>query len=139
MDYFSAYWVKEDIDLNQACETSLSIVIPVFNEQNSISRLHTEIVKICSENSYPFEIIIVDDGSSDRTSQIARSLSPVKYIRLRRNFGQTAALDAGIKAAKNKYIVTMGGDLQNYPKDIPRLLDHSEKQGVDTQHPDGKE
>jgi len=117
---------------SQYPEKSLSIVIPVYNEENNISNLHKEIVKVCSENSYPFEIIIVDDGSTDRTSQIARTLSPVKYIRLRRNFGQTAALDAGIKAASHKYIVTMDGDLQNDPRDIPRLIQHLEEHGYDS-------
>jgi len=119
------------MDLNKDQETSLSIVIPVYNEQSNISRLHAEIVQVCTENNYIFEIIIVDDGSTDKTAEISRSLSPVKYIRLRRNFGQTAAMDAGIKTASHKYIVTMDGDLQNDPKDIPRLLDHLEAQGFD--------
>ena len=84
------------MDLNKDSGTSLSIVIPVYNEQSNISRLHSEIVQVCSEHNYSFEIIIVDDGSTDKTTEISRNLSPVKYIRLRRNFGQTAALDAGI-------------------------------------------
>jgi len=117
--------------LNQRSDISLSIVVPVYNEQDNISRLHQEIVAVCADLGYPFEVIIVDDGSTDRTGEIARSLSPVKYIRLRRNFGQTAALDAGIKAAGNKYIVTMDGDLQNDPKDIPRLIQHQEEHGYD--------
>ena len=119
------------MDLNKDQETSLSIVIPVYNEQSNISRLHSEIVHVCSENNYSFEIIIVDDGSTDKTGQIARTLSPVKYIRLRRNFGQTAAMDAGIKAASHKYIVTLDGDLQNDPKDIPRLIHHLEEHNFD--------
>jgi len=85
--------------LNQGFEKSLSIVVPVYNEQDNVSRLHEEIVQVCTDLGYPFEIIVVDDGSTDRTGEIASSLSPVKYIRLRRNFGQTAALDEGIKSA----------------------------------------
>lgn len=73
----------------------------------------------------------MDDGSTDETGQVARSLTPVKYIRLRRNFGQTAAMDAGIKAASNKYIVTMDGDLQNDSRDIPRLIQHQDEHGYD--------
>jgi len=85
--------------LNQGFETSLAIVVPVYNEQDNVSRLHEEIVAVCTDLGYPFEVIIVDDGSTDRTGEIARSLSPVKYIRLRRNFGQASALDDGIKSA----------------------------------------
>ena len=117
--------------MNQGSETSLSIVVPVYNEQDNVSRLHQEIVAVCTELGCPFEIIVVDDGSTDKTAGISRSLSPVKYIRLRRNFGQTAAMDAGIKAAGNKYIVTMDGDLQNDPKDIPPLIHHLEEQNFD--------
>ena len=79
---------------------NLSIIIPVYNQEKNIFALHKEILRICAENRYKFEIIFVDDGSTDRTGQIASNLSPVKYIQLRRNFGQTAALDAGIKASK---------------------------------------
>lgn len=85
--------------------TSLSIVVPVYNEENNVAWLHSEVVQVCSELGYPFEIIIVDDGSTDKTNEIARSLSQIKYIRLRRNFGQTAALDAGVNLTLvNKYL-----------------------------------
>jgi glycosyltransferase involved in cell wall biosynthesis len=116
--------ISGDKNLNSADSISLSIVIPAYNEENNISKLHAEIVQICSDNEYAFEIIIVDDGSTDKTGQIARTLSPVKYIRLRRNFGQTSALDAGIKHSKFPFIVIMDGDLQNDPKDIPRLVNY---------------
>ena len=113
-------------------EKHLSIVVPVFNEQNNISLLHQEIAQVCTELGYIFEIIIVDDGSTDKTGQIARTLSPVKYIRLRRNFGQTLALDAGIKAASNKCTSTRDHDFQNPPRDIPRLIKHLEEHGYDS-------
>jgi glycosyltransferase involved in cell wall biosynthesis len=116
--------ISNDIKLNTEKTISLSVVIPAYNEENNISKLHAEIVQICSDNEYAFEIIIVDDGSTDKTGQIARTLSPVKYIRLRRNFGQTSALDAGIKHSKFPFIVIMDGDLQNDPKDIPRLVNY---------------
>ena len=119
------------MDLIKDTVMSLSIVVPVYNEQDNVSRLHEEIVQVCAELEYPFEIIIVDDGSTDKTPEISRNLSPVKYIRLRRNFGQTAAMDAGIKASSYKYIVTLDGDLQNDPRDIPSLIHHLEKHGYD--------
>lgn len=100
----------------------LSIVIPVYNEEANIRPLHEEVSAVCRQEGYPFEVIIVDDGSTDRTGEEARSLSPVKYIRFRRNFGQTAAMDAGIKHATGDLVITMDGDRQNDPADIPRLV-----------------
>jgi len=111
--------------------TKLSIIIPVYNEEKNVSVLHDEILRVCFENRYNFEIIIVDDGSTDKTGQIASCLSPIKYIQLRKNFGQTAALDAGIKASKFNYIITMDGDLQNDPLDIPRLIKYLEENELD--------
>src|SRR4030042_787834 len=109
----------------------LSIVIPVFNEEGNISLLHKEIKEICEKNNYQYEIIIVDDGSRDKTPEISKKLTPVKYIRLRKNFGQTAAMDAGIKNAKYEYIITIDGDRQNDPHDIPNLLNYLEKNDLD--------
>ena len=109
----------------------LSIVIPVLNEAENIAPLHAEIVETCENAGYSFEILIVDDGSSDNTQQVAESLAPVAYFRLRRNFGQTAAMDCGIKHARGRYIVTMDGDGQNDPADIPALVKHLEDTKVD--------
>jgi glycosyltransferase involved in cell wall biosynthesis len=109
----------------------LSIVIPVFNEQDNIVPLHEEVTAVCRQEGYDFEVIIVDDGSSDRTGERARSLNPVKYIRFRRNFGQTAAMDAGIKHATGGLIITMDGDRQNDPADIPRLISYLEDHDLD--------
>ena len=103
---------------------SISVVVPVYNEEGNVEELHKEIKEVCEKNNYQYEIIFVNDGSSDRTDEICRKLHPVKYIRLRQNFGQTAAMDAGIKAAKNDYIVTMDGDRQNDPSDIPQMIDY---------------
>ena len=109
----------------------LSIVIPVYNEAESISELHREIVQVCANENYNYEIIIVDDGSTDKTDVVLKELSPLIYIRLRRNFGQTAAMDCGIKKAKGQLIITMDGDGQNDPSDIPLLLEHLEKNKFD--------
>ncbi len=103
---------------------AFSIVIPVFNEKGNIKTLINQIVQSCGQASY--EIIVVDDGSSDGTKEeIAESALQHKEVRclsLKRNFGQTAALAAGIDNAKGDVIVPMDGDGQNDPNDIPRLL-----------------
>lgn len=109
----------------------ISIVVPVYNEEGNVEKLHKEILDTCRENKYEFEIIFVDDGSTDGTGAICKKLYPLKYIRMRRNFGQTAAMDAGIKAAQYDYIVTMDGDGQNDPADIPALLAYLKENDYD--------
>lgn len=109
----------------------VSIVVPVYNEEGNVALLHQEIVDICKANNYEYEIIFVDDGSTDRTVDLCRSLSPLKLICMRRNFGQTSAMDAGIKAARYEYIVTMDGDRQNDPADIPNMLRYLEDNHLD--------
>lgn len=111
--------------------TRVSVVVPVYNEEGNIEALHREIKEVCEANRYEYEIIFVDDGSKDRTSKLAEGLKPLKYIRMRKNFGQTAAMDAGIHAAKYEYIVTMDGDRQNDPADIPRLIAYLEENQLD--------
>jgi glycosyltransferase involved in cell wall biosynthesis len=101
---------------------SLSFVIPVFNEVQNVAALHQEIKQTCETNGFVYEIIFVDDGSTDGTVEEIKKLRPVKLVRFRRNFGQTAAFDAGFKAAANDLIVTMDGDLQNNPEDVPKML-----------------
>jgi glycosyltransferase involved in cell wall biosynthesis len=109
----------------------ISIVIPVYNEELNVIPLHKEIKEVCEKNKYDYEIIFVDDGSTDSTKEKIKNLSPLKYIRLRKNFGQTAAMDAGIKGAKNDYIITMDGDRQNDPNDIPELIKYLEDNDYD--------
>lgn len=109
----------------------ISIIVPVYNEEGNVRQLHKEICDVCKKEKYGFEIIFIDDGSTDSTGEICKTLVPLKYIRMRKNFGQTAAMDAGIKAAVYDYIVTMDGDLQNDPKDIPRLLQYLEENHLD--------
>ena len=110
---------------------SVSIVIPVYNEEGNVSDLHKEIKSVCLLNGYIYEIIFVDDGSTDKTAEICKGLYPLKYIRMRKNFGQTSAMDAGIKAAQYDYIVTMDGDRQNDPADIPYMIKYLEDNNLD--------
>lgn len=105
--------------------------MPVYNEEGYVAKLHEEILAMCRAEQYTFEIIFVDDGSTDRTGEICKDLRPLKYIRLRRNFGQTAAMDAGIKAAQYDYIVTMDGDGQNDPQDIPHMIRYLQENDLD--------
>jgi len=112
-------------------QKSLSIVIPVFNEAETVGELHKEIVSVCNQEGYNYEIIIVDDGSDDGTGKIVKHLNPVTYVRLRRNFGQTAAMDCGIKTASGELIITLDGDGQNDPADIPKLIRHLEENDLD--------
>jgi glycosyltransferase involved in cell wall biosynthesis len=109
----------------------ISIIIPIYNEEKNIVELHKEIKAVCDKNKYIYEIIFIDDGSSDNTKNLIKNIAPVKYIQLRKNFGQTAAMDAGIKNAKYDYIVTMDGDRQNDPNDIPNLIKHLEDNDYD--------
>jgi len=104
----------------------LSIVIPVYNEEESIEPLIREIDGVLAPLKIPFEIVAVDDGSKDSTFAVLRRLhcyeSRLKVVRLKRNFGQTAALAAGLAFAQGEIIVLMDGDGQNDPADIPALL-----------------
>lgn len=110
---------------------AISVVIPVYNEMENVQQLHAEIIAVCRQEGYICEIIFIDDGSTDGTAEVLQKLRPVKVIHFRRNFGQTAAFDAGFKAAHYDYVVTMDGDGQNDPADIPRLLNHLEKHQMD--------
>ena len=110
---------------------SISIVVPIYNEEDNVGLLHSEIKSVCEASGYTYEIIFVDDGSTDKTKENAECLYPLKYIQMRKNFGQTAAMDAGIKAAQYDYIITMDGDCQNDPADIPRLISHLEENHLD--------
>lgn len=100
----------------------ISFVVPVLNEKDNVAQLHSEIVAAAKKIGKSYEIIFVDDGSSDGTQKEIKKQKGVRLIEMRRNFGQTAALDAGIKAATGKYLVTLDGDLQNDPADVPAML-----------------
>lgn len=106
---------------------SLSIIVPFYNEEENITDVYNNISAILDTLDTSSEMIFVDDGSSDRTVEIGKELSTkdtrIKLVELARNFGQTAALMAGIDQAENDVIIAMDGDGQNDPKDIPRLLE----------------
>lgn len=109
----------------------VSVVVPVYNEEGNVEKLHQEIKRMCVNAGYDYEIIFINDGSSDKTDQICRTLKPLKYIQFRRNFGQTAAMDAGIKAATKEFIATLDGDGQNDPADIPKMLEYMRENHYD--------
>lgn len=110
---------------------SVSVVVPVYNEEGNVEKLHKEIVDTCEKAGYDYEVIFVDDGSTDRTVEICKKLTPLKLVCFRRNFGQTAAMDAGIKASTKTYIATMDGDGQNDPADIPMMIEYLEANNLD--------
>jgi glycosyltransferase involved in cell wall biosynthesis len=104
----------------------LSIVVPLFNEDESLPELHSEITKACASLGQSYEIIFVDDGSRDRSLEVLRELrasdARVRVISFRRNFGKSAALATGFRAVRGKFVVTMDADLQDDPAEIPELL-----------------
>ena len=104
----------------------ISVVIPVFNEADNVADLHRELTASLEGYGRPYEVLFVDDGSRDQTLarlvEIERADPRVRVLRLRRNFGQTAAFSAGFDHARGDVVVTSDGDLQNDPADIPRLV-----------------
>ncbi len=109
----------------------VSFIIPVYNEAENVEKLHQEIMSLAVTLGVDFEIIMVDDGSTDGTYKKLKQLHPLKIIRMRSNFGQTSALDAGIKASLYPYLVTLDADLQNDPADVPALIQHLEENEFD--------
>jgi glycosyltransferase involved in cell wall biosynthesis len=105
--------------------TKISIVIPIYNEEKNIEILFEELKANLPLLTKDYEIIFIDDGSEDKSPLILNKLrnkQNVKIITFKKNFGQTAALDAGFKSAQGDIIIPMDGDLQNDPRDIPRLI-----------------
>lgn len=105
----------------------LSIVVPLYNEGENVRRFYERLKPPLDKLGYTYELILVDDGSADTTFDALRNICAkdpaARAIRFRRNFGQTAAMAAGIDHARGSIIITMDGDLQNDPRDIPLLLD----------------
>jgi len=105
----------------------ISVVVPLYNEEESIPLLYKKLTTALEEYGRPYEIIIVDDGSSDTSFTLLRNLARedarLRIIRFRRNFGQTAAFSAGFDHARGEVVITMDADLQNDPYDIPKLME----------------
>lgn len=116
---------------------SLSIVVPVFNEEPNLVRLHEQLASALQALGRNYEIVLVDDGSTDGSTEILRDMAArdphVRVICFRRNFGQTAAMDAGLHAATGEIVITLDADLQNDPADIPLLISKLEE-GYDLVH-----
>lgn len=104
----------------------LSVILPVYNEEGNLETLHRELDVVLAHAGYPYEFIAVNDGSKDKSGQILDQLATkdthFKVIHFRKNYGQTAALAAGIDAAEGEILIPMDADLQNDPQDIPRFL-----------------
>lgn len=109
----------------------ISVVIPVYNEKESVESLHAELLSVLQKLGMPFEIIYVDDGSKDGTFDELVKLARVTIIRFVRNFGKSQALRAGFEEAAGEYIITMDGDLQDDPQEIPAFISEIEATGAD--------
>ena len=115
--------------------TSITCVIPVYNEVESLPELHRQIISVCEAKNYQYEIVFVDDGSDDGSWDCVLDLQKqdpnIKGIRFRRNFGKAAALNAGFKEATGSVVFTMDADLQDDPEEIPHFLELMESELLD--------
>jgi undecaprenyl-phosphate 4-deoxy-4-formamido-L-arabinose transferase len=113
-------------DLEHAGAPAVSLVIPVYNEEASVEEVYRQSVAALERLGVPYEVIFVDDGSSDGTWRVLERLhagdAELRAVRLKRNFGQHPAMHAGLVRARGDIVVTMDGDLQNAPSDLPRLV-----------------
>jgi len=113
----------------------ISIIIPLLNEEESLQELHDWIAKVMQSNRFVYEIIFIDDGSTDTSwaviEKLSASNSEVKGIRFQKNFGKSQALDAGFEMAKGAVVITMDADLQDNPDEIPALYDLITKDDFD--------
>jgi glycosyltransferase involved in cell wall biosynthesis len=114
---------------------NLSIVIPLLNEEGSLTELHQWIVKVMAENSFSYEVIFIDDGSTDTSWSIIQQLAAkdpnIKGLRFHRNYGKSQALHAGFAKAQGDVIITMDADLQDSPEEIPGLYKMVTGEGYD--------
>ena len=114
---------------------NISVVIPLFNEEESIKELSTWIVEVMKKNKFSYEIIFIDDGSDDTSWKVIERLnsknSNIKGVKFRRNYGKSAALNIGFLKAKGDVVITMDADLQDSPDEIPKLYEKVYKKGFD--------
>lgn len=120
----------------EASGIELSLVVPVFNEEESVGPLIARVQEAMGGYTKPWELILIDDGSTDSTLAAARSAIgreglDLRIVAMQRNFGQTAAMQAGITEARGRLIATLDGDLQNDPKDIPAMVAELERRELD--------
>ncbi len=115
----------------------VSVIVPIYNELDNVRPMVCEMLDVMNRQGRPFELVLVDDGSQDgtvdRLMSVANENEQIKLVLLRRNFGQTAAMHAGIQNANGDYLVTIDGDMQNDPADIPMMLDKLDE-GYDLVH-----
>lgn len=113
----------------------ISIIIPLFNEEESLPELADWIERVCNEHGYLYEVIMIDDGSTDDSWKVVQDLSTqnknIKGIKFQRNYGKSAALNEGFKAAKGNVVITMDADLQDSPDEIPELYRMIMAEGFD--------
>ena len=113
----------------------ISVVVPLLNEQDSLEELFYRIKKVCEQNDYSFEVIFVDDGSTDDSWQIIEYIAnfnpEVKGIKFRKNYGKSPALSAAFKEVKGDVVITMDADLQDFPEEIPSLYNMLKNQKAD--------
>src|SRR3954465_7459118 len=104
-------------------QPDISIVVPLFNEEESLPELIAWIDRVCVENKYSYEVIMIDDGSKDSSWDVIKKLSEdysaIKGIKFQRNYGKSPALHEGFKATAGKVVITMDADLQDSPDEIP--------------------
>ena len=113
----------------------ISIVVPLYNEEESLPELCAWIKRVCDANQFTYEVILIDDGSKDRSWEVVQQLHQenphVKGIKFRRNYGKSAALDTGFEACTGNVVITMDADLQDSPDEIPDLYKMITEQGYD--------
>jgi glycosyltransferase involved in cell wall biosynthesis len=132
-------WISEELASSPTLSTEavidISILVPVLNEEDTVQELAKSVASVLDATGRSFEIVFIDDGSTDATSQnvkAAHSADPrVKLVRLRRNFGKAAALCAGFEHSSGKIVITMDGDLQDDPLEIPKFLEKLEGESLD--------
>ncbi|MBW7868426.1 MAG: glycosyltransferase family 2 protein [Brumimicrobium sp.] len=116
-------------------ELKISIVIPLFNEVESLPELHQWIIKVMKEHNYTYEIVFVDDGSTDgswnKIEELQQIDTNIRGIKFQRNYGKSAALQKGFEVVKGKFVITMDADLQDSPEEIPEMVRMLEEDGYD--------